>query len=378
MSWFTERPGGPERYYTELLHHLPDAAVETHGLVMGSSRVAEESHGTVRAAAEIDTRLLNRLMAMRRSVAAELNDHTFDLVASHHSLYTFPVLSQIRHIPLVVHFHGPYAAESSAERGWFLPGVLKHQLERTVYSRAVRCITLSHAFANILHESYGIPRDRIRIVPGAVETARFDPPQTRQQAREQLGWPTDRPIAFTVRRLFRRMGLENLIAAVKTARQRVPDILVLIAGQGWLADELQQQIKSTGVQDHVRLLGFVPDADLPLAYRAADLTVVPSVSLEGFGLTTVESMAAGTPPIVTPIGGSPEVVGGLSPDLIVPDWTPAALSAALTAAFRGELKLPTAEQCQAFARQHFDWATVTQQVRAVYDEAIAASHPEAA
>jgi glycosyltransferase involved in cell wall biosynthesis len=307
-----------------------------------------------------------------------MNDNQFSLVVSHHSLYTFPCLSLIKGLPLVVHFHGPYALESSAEKTRRVVNAFKHRMEATVYSRAVRCITLSHAFATILHESYGVPRERIRVVPGAVETARFDPIETRTEAREKLGWPTDRPIAFSVRRLFRRMGLENLIEAVKTVKQRVPDILVLIAGKGWLAADLQKHIKAAGLEHHVRLLGFVPDSDLPLAYRAADLTVVPTVSLEGFGLTTVESMAAGTPPIVTPVGGSPEVVGGLSPDLIFPDWTPAALSAGLSAAFRGELKLPTSAQCKAFARANFDWTTATRRVRAVYQEAILASHPEAA
>jgi glycosyltransferase involved in cell wall biosynthesis len=152
----------------------------------------------------------------------------------------------------------------------------------------------------------------------------------------------------------------------------------MIAGTGWMAPQLKQQIEAAGLENHVRLLGFVPDADLPLSYRAADLTVVPTVALEGFGLTTIESMAAGTPPIVTPVGGSPEVVGGLSPDLIVPDWTPAALAAAITAAFRGDLKLPSATQCQAYARENFDWHTIAAKVRAVYDEAILASQPEAA
>ena len=114
----------------------------------------------------------------------------------------------------------------------------------------------------------------------------------------------------------------------------------------------------------------MPDDDLPLAYRAADLTVVPTVSLEGFGLITVESLAAGTPAIVTPVGGSPEVIGGLSPDLIVPDWTPAALAAAINAALDGTLKLPTPTQCQAFARRHYDWSTVCQSVADVYRQAI--------
>jgi glycosyltransferase involved in cell wall biosynthesis len=378
MSWFSEKPGGLERYFCELLQHLPEVGVQSRGLVVGSTRVSAESGGTVSAVATADAALWKRWHAMRRSVSSSLNDNQFDLVVSHHSLYTFPCLPLIKGIPFVAHFHGPYALESSAEKTRPVVNAIKHRMEQTAYSRAVRCITLSNAFATILHESYSVPRDRIRVIAGAVETLRFNPPETRSEAREKLGWPTDRPIAFSVRRLFRRMGLENLIEAVKTVKQRVPDILVLIAGKGWLSEELEQRIKSAGLEHHVKLLGFVPDADLPLAYRAADLTVVPTVSLEGFGLTTVESMAAGTPPIVTPVGGSPEVVGGLSPDLIVPDWTPAALSAGLTAAFRGELKLPSAEQCKAFARANFDWTTATRKVLAVYQEAISASQPEAA
>ena len=43
------------------------------------------------------------------------------------------------------------------------------------------------------------------------------------------------------------------------------------------------------------MLGFVPDEDLPLAYRAANFSIVPTVALEGFGLITIESLAAGTP-----------------------------------------------------------------------------------
>jgi glycosyltransferase involved in cell wall biosynthesis len=378
VSWFAENPGGVDRYFGELHKHLPEVDVIGRGIVMGSDRAERESGGTVIAAAPSEASLWSRWTAMRRVVGDELSHGGVSLIVSHHSLYTAPVLSQIKALPLVVHFHGPFAAESSAEDSRFIHNAIKQMVERTVYSRAVRCITLSKAFATILHESYGVPRERIRIVPGAVETARFDPPESRIQARQRLGWPTDRPILLSVRRLHRRMGLENLIDAVRTVRQRVPDILVVIAGTGWMAHELRQHITAAKLEDHVRLIGFIPDTDLPVAYRAADLTVVPSVSLEGFGLTTVESLAVGTPAIVTPVGGSPEVVGGLSHDLIVPDWTPAALAAAITAAFRGELKLPTAEECRDFARKNFDWATVTQKIRAVYDEALAFAHPEAA
>ena len=63
----------------------------------------------------------------------------------------------------------------------------------------------------------------------------------------------------------------------------------------------------------MRLLGFVAEEDLPWLYRACDISIVPSVALEGFGLPTIESLAAGTPVLVTPIGGLPETVSELDP-----------------------------------------------------------------
>ena len=125
--------------------------------------------------------------------------------------------------------------------------------------------------------------------------AAHDIPETRDEARQILGWPRNRPIVLAVRRLTRRMGLVELIAAAQIIRRRVPDVLILIAGRGILAGELEAQIRAADMQDHVQMLGFLPDSKLPLAYRAADITVVPSLALEGFGLSAAESLAAGTP-----------------------------------------------------------------------------------
>ena len=112
------------------------------------------------------------------------------------------------------------------------------------------------------------------------------------------------------------MGLSNLVDAMKQVIDREPDAILYIAGKGRLKAQLEAQIASHGLADHVKLLGFVTDAQLPLIYRAADLNVVPTLSLEGFGLVAAEALAAGTPSLVTPVGGLPEVVSGLSPDLV--------------------------------------------------------------
>jgi glycosyltransferase involved in cell wall biosynthesis len=166
------------------------------------------------------------------------------------------------------------------------------------------------------------------------------------------------------------VGLENLVVAMGRVRKRVPEALLLVAGVGPLAEALWDRVKSLELANNVRLLGFVPDQDLPIAYRAANLTVVPSTALEGFGLPIVESLAAGTPPLVTPVGGSPEVVRDLSPELVLPATGAGPLSEGLVAALTGGLPLPSAEACQAYARARYDWPLIAARVRGVYSEAL--------
>ncbi|WP_176324621.1 glycosyltransferase family 4 protein, partial [Burkholderia vietnamiensis] len=145
-------------------------------------------------------------------------------------------------------------------------------------------------------------------VPGCVDTAQFDLPITQAEARRKLQLPQGRPIVLAVRRLVRRMGLEDLIDAA-------------------------------GLGEHVKLLGFVPDEHLAALYRAATVSVVPTVALEGFGLITVESLASGTPVLVTPVGGLPEAVSGLSEELVLGGTGTAAIAQGLDGALSGTLKL---------------------------------------
>ena len=234
MSWFTESPGGLDRYYAGLLKHLPAAGVDVTGFVVGTEKVATDSDAAATAVAPPTANIWTRAAAFRRAVSTELQTGTVDLVVSHHALYTLPVLPLLKNVPLVVHFHGPYAAECSAENSRRLQNRLKLWMERTVYNRATRCITLSKAFADVLHDDYDVPYEKISVVPGAVETDRFDAPLSRREARQKLGWPQGRPIVLSVRRLFRRMGLENLVESIKSVRQKIPNVLVLIAGKGWM------------------------------------------------------------------------------------------------------------------------------------------------
>jgi glycosyltransferase involved in cell wall biosynthesis len=319
------------------------------------------------AASESDG-LVRRLAAVRHRYKEATRQTTFDLTASHFALYALPLLDRLRSAPLVTHFHGPWALESEVEGASQFHLMMKRGVEKLVYGSSGRFIVLSEAFRNILSQEYGVPDDKIDIVPGGVDAQRFATPLSKSESREKLGWSLDRPIALSVRRLVRRVGLENLIAAMSHVRSKVPDVQLLIAGKGPLASELEARIAANDLEQHVRLLGFVPDAQLPVAYRAADVSVVPTRSLEGFGLVAVESLAAGTPVLVTPVGGLPEVVRDLSTDLIMTDGSPSAIQNHLVAALEGALKLPDSEACRAFAAEQYDWPVIAQQVKAVYEK----------
>jgi glycosyltransferase involved in cell wall biosynthesis len=249
--------------------------------------------------------------------------------------------------------------------------MVKKAVERRVYRRADRFIVLSRAFADLLSREYGVDPDRIRVVPGSVDLERFNDRLSSEAARVALGWPTDRPILLATRRLIARVGLDQLIAAIQTVRRSIPDVLLCIAGRGPLEPVLRKQIEEGGLDANVRLLGFLPDDELPLAYRAADINVVPTAALEGFGLTAAEALAAGTPSMVTPIGGLPEVVADLAPELIFASGAAFDLAAGLLAALKGEVALPSSAACRAYAEARFANSLAAQRTAAVYRELLA-------
>jgi glycosyltransferase involved in cell wall biosynthesis len=145
-------------------------------------------------------------------------------------------------------------------------------------------------------------------------------------------------------------------------------VLLCIAGRGLLREELERLTAELNLVDHVRFLGFVDDDDLPYLYRSADINVVPTVALEGFGLVAAESLAAGVPAMVTQVGGLPEVVSGLAPDLMFASPRSEDLASGLIAALLGQLRLPNSTECAAYARQNFRSQLMAERIAAVYRE----------
>jgi glycosyltransferase involved in cell wall biosynthesis len=356
LGW--DRSGGLNRYLQGLQRALEEDGTPTRTLVFGP---AGRPPAQVHVVAGEDDALPVRLWRYARAARSEARQGT--VVDVHFALFAWwPVRwGSLRSTPLVVHFHGPWAQESVAS-GQFtaLTVRVKLAVERSVYRRAHAVVVLSEAFKRLLVQDYGVAPWRVHVIAPGVDLEQFSP--DRAGARARLGGPPGR-VVFTARRLVPRMGLMLLLEAWAALRADGVEATLLVAGDGPQRGELEDRLAALGLSDSVRLLGEIDEDELVDRYRSADLCVLPSLSLEGFGLAAVEALACGTPVVVTDVGGLPEVVRDLDRRLVVPAADPAGLAARLAEALVGDV--PDEKQCRAHA-ETFSWPRAARANRDVY------------
>jgi glycosyltransferase involved in cell wall biosynthesis len=357
METFATRPGGLNRYLEGLAAALRRLGTSTQTVVIGSQGELRQATIVVPA---VGRPLVRRIVSFAKATALAAKDA--DVVDSHFALYSLlPVVTSLRSRPFVVHFQGPWGAESSVERANQRVGILaKKVVEQMVYRRADLVIVLSTAFKHLLIEQYNIHPDKIRVIPPGVDLAHFNP-GSRTEARAKLGLPAAVFIALAVRRLTPRMGLDVLLRAWRALT--IEPKLLLLAGSGPDRHRLEKLAGSISPEGNIRFLGQVSDDALVDLYRAADISILPSVAFEGFGLSALESLACGTPALVSDIGGLPEAVGRLDRSLIVPAGDAQTLAARLKAAHAGQV--PDASACRTYA-EGFSWDIVADLHRALY------------
>lgn len=189
-----------------------------------------------------------------------------------------------------------------------------NRIERECLRRSVVITALSQFTINCIASVHGQDfAARVKLIPGWVETDRYVPVDDRNAAQQKLGWPRDRPVLFTLRRLAPRMGLDRLLDACAQLRTEGVDFHLMFGGSGPLRAKLEEQSRSLGLGDAVAFLGRVDDDMLPLAYAACDAFVLPTAELECFGLIALEALATGRPVLATPVGAIPEIVAQFEP-----------------------------------------------------------------
>jgi len=250
--------------------------------------------------------------------------------------------------------------------------VLVKRLEHCAIEGAHTVLVRSQYMKDQLESLYRLSDNKreARIVPIGVDTNMFQFCSDTQVHRLKLGLPPESRLLLTVRRLTGRMGLENLIDAMKLVARKHSSALLLIGGVGYLQNTLKERVRASGLDKHVRLLGFIPEDKLPHYYQAADLFILPTSELEGFGLATIEALSCGTPVIATPVGANPEVVGPLGSEFLCEDVTAEAIAERIDWWLSQTIPQEVRLACRNYCVSKFAISSVVDSLEQVFDEAI--------
>ncbi|HUR95270.1 MAG TPA: glycosyltransferase family 4 protein, partial [Gemmatimonadales bacterium] len=292
-----------------------------------------------------------------------------DVVHAHWAIPTGPAAVQAARkldLPSVITMHGG-DVYVNPEQGydfptrWYVRPALRWTLRHAGALTAITDDCRRHALRA------GAPDDSMHLVFNGTDLRRFSPAPTTGSTDLRFG-PN---MIFACRQLFPRKGIRFLIEAAAKLKPRFPDLKVVLAGDGFERPDLIKLAESLGVADDVTFLGWVANSDLPPYYRAAAVSVIPSLE-EGFGIPAAEAMGCATPVVASDAGGLPEVVEHGVTGLIVPRGNSAALAEAIGSLLADPSRRAAMGQAgRARALRLFDWDRTAQQFEGIYATAMA-------
>jgi glycosyltransferase involved in cell wall biosynthesis len=275
--------------------------------------------------------------------------------------------------PRVVYtIHGFAAPHYAPPRRQLLLGV-----EQTLAPLVDRFIAVSHHEKGALVAAGVTQPDRVCVVWNGIDIARFQAEATDvATVRAALGVPLEATLLTSVCRLFKPRDFDTLLRAVRQVvdgklHERAPDVHLLIVGDGPLRAEIEAQVATLGLTQHVTLAGW--RRDLPAIYAASDIFVLTTWGWEGLPLTVLEAMAAGKAVVASRAGGIPEEVVEGETGLLVEQQNVAALAAGLAKlVVSPETRARAGQAGQARVAAHFSLPVMVENTAAVYAQLLAA------
>ena len=200
-------------------------------------------------------------------------------------------------VPVIATCHHTYWQQSHYIRSQFWKRIFI-PFEKHTYEQADRIICVSEDSKRILICNYNISPDKIVVIPNGVDSKRFHSIKNIKKIPKSL---------LFVGRIDNRKGIDFLIRTMPLVAKEIPEVKLFIGGTGKELPKLKKEVKNHDLEENVEFLGFIPEDKLNEWYNRVRCVVVPSV-FEGFGLTPIEAMAAGTNVIATNVDALKDVV----------------------------------------------------------------------
>jgi glycosyltransferase involved in cell wall biosynthesis len=171
----------------------------------------------------------------------------------------------------------------------------EHRIAPPLYRR-MPVVTLSESSRQELIDYLGLRPSQVSVVPPGIDE-RFSPGESKSPV----------PLVVAVGRLMPSKRFDELVRAVAEVRVQVPDVRLVIVGDGYERPNLEAQVAELGAERWVRIAGKVSDEELLSLYRRAWVVTSASIA-EGWGMTLTEAAACGTPAVATDIAGHRDAV----------------------------------------------------------------------
>lgn len=293
----------------------------------------------------------------------------FDVIHAHDWLVTYAAktLKDSYKMPIIATIH---ATESGRNSG--IHDEVQRYINDTEWLltyEATEVIVNSNYMKNELQRLFGLPYEKINVVPNGVNLNLYNGVEKDYDFRRQYAADNEKIILY-VGRLVYEKGIQNLIAAMPKVLNGYHDSKLVIAGRGGMIDELRDEVRRLGIENKVYFTGYLSLDKVTKMYKCADVAVFPS-TYEPFGVVALEGMLSGTPVVVSDVGGLNEIVDHGVNGMKSYAGNPNSIAdSILELLFNPGLCEEISKNAKAKVKTQYNWNKIAQDTHFIYQKAI--------
>ncbi|MCI8655419.1 MAG: glycosyltransferase family 4 protein, partial [Clostridia bacterium] len=220
-----------------------------------------------------------------------------------------------------------------------------------------------------LQRLFGLPFEKINVVPNGVNMTAFSGVERDYEFRRRYAMDNEKIILFMGRLVYEK-GIQYLISAMPKILNGYHDAKLVIAGKGGMINELRDQVRALGIENKVYFAGYINGKDVQKMYKAADISVFPS-TYEPFGIVALEAMLAENPIVVSDIGGLNEIVQHRENGMKSYVGNPNSIAdSILELLFDHQLSANIVKKAKQKVKNEYNWNKIAQDTHFTYQKAI--------
>lgn len=266
------------------------------------------------------------------------------------------LISKFKQIPLVVEVNAFYRLQREKTIINKIKIVINEFLGKVLFKNAATIIAVTDSLKQILHNKFGIPNNKIFVVPNGVDEKLFRPMDSNLY-REKLKIDKLSKIVCYAGNLAFWQGVEYLINSIPLVLKKVPNAIFLIVGSGPLEEEIKSDVKKLGLNDKIIFTGRVPYQEVPIYINSSDICITLKKRLaQGFSpLKLYEYLACGKPVIATNTYGL-DIIKNQNLGILVDSEDPKKVSSAIVKLLKNDdLRNKMGRNGRKIVLENFTW-----------------------